>query len=179
VEVALAGRARHTVTPDGMLHTITLYNGERFEGVPGSAEFRIVRFAEHTIPVAVPALSDVVNRVDAQPTSALLHSADSNQRAELHWRIAMPTMCIVLTMLAVPLARLRPRQGRYSRVWVAIVIYFLYSNLVAAGKSWIARGTIPEWLGLWWTHAIVVLVGLAVAVGPNVIQRLRYRLRHL
>ena len=33
----------------------------------------------------------------------------------------------------VPLARLRPRQGRYARVWLAMVIYFLYLNLVAAG----------------------------------------------
>ena len=54
VEVALAERARHSVTADGMTHTITLYDGERFEGVPGSPQFRIVRFAEHVIPIQVP-----------------------------------------------------------------------------------------------------------------------------
>lgn len=48
VEVALAGRAKHEVAPDGMSHTITLYDGERFEGRPGSPQFRIVRFREHT-----------------------------------------------------------------------------------------------------------------------------------
>ena len=37
-----------------MTHILTLYDGERFEGVPGSAEFRIVRFAEHVVPVQVP-----------------------------------------------------------------------------------------------------------------------------
>ena len=56
VEVAVAQRARHAVAADGMTHTITLYDGERFEGVPGSAKFRIVRFGEHTIPVQVPPL---------------------------------------------------------------------------------------------------------------------------
>ena len=36
VEVALADSARHTVSGDGMTHILTLYDGERFEGVPGS-----------------------------------------------------------------------------------------------------------------------------------------------
>jgi len=179
VEVALADRARHAVTPDGMTHTITLYDGERFEGVPGSLQFRIVRFAEHVVPVQVPAFSDVVKNLEAQPTRSLLESRDPNKRAELHWRIAMPLMCIVLTLLAVPLGRLRPRQGRYARVWLAVVIYFLYSNLISAGKAWIARGTLPEALGLWWTHAAVVLLALAVIMGPGLANRLRYRIRRL
>ena len=50
------------------------------------------------------------------PTRALLGSRDREKRAELHWRIAMPVMCLVLTLLAVPLSRLRPREGRYARV---------------------------------------------------------------
>ncbi len=175
VEVAVANRARHTVTTDGMTHTITLYDGERFEGVPGSPEWRIVRFAEHEIPVEVPALSDVVKNLDAQPSLALYESKDLVKRAELHWRVALPTMCIVLTLLAVPLSRLNPRQGRYARVWLAVVIYFVYSNLISAGKVWIAHGTVPESLGLWWTHAAVILLALAVILAPPLAARLTHR----
>ena len=174
VEVAVADRARHTVTPDGMTHTITLYDGERFEGVPGSPEWRIVRFAEHIVPVQVPALSDVVKNLDAQPSATLYNSSDLVKRAELHWRVALPMMCLVLTLLAVPLSRLNPRQGRYARVGLAVVIYFVYSNLVSAGKVWIARGTVPEAVGLWWTHALVVLLALAVTFGPTALARLRH-----
>src|SRR6202020_645211 len=134
VEVALADRARHAVTSDGMTHTITLYDGERFEGVPGSPEFRIVRFAEHVVPIQVPAPTDAIKNIEAQPTESLLGSTDLEKRAELHWRIALPLMCLVLTLLAVPLARLRPRPGRYARVWLAIMVYFVYSNLISAGK---------------------------------------------
>jgi lipopolysaccharide export system permease protein len=81
----------------------------------------------------------------------------------------------VLTLLAVPLSRLRPRQGRYARVWLAVLIYFVYSNLVSAGQIWVARGAVPELLGLWWVHAAVVLLTLGVVLGPNRIARLRYR----
>jgi lipopolysaccharide export system permease protein len=179
VEVALAQRARHSVTPDGMTHTITLYDGERYEGQPGSPEFRIVHFAEHTIPVQVPVVSDVVKNLEAQPSRVLWESQDPNKRAELHWRVAMPVSCIVLTLLAVPLSRLRPRQGRYARVWVAVVIYFLYQNLITVGKVWIARGSVPEWVGLWWTHAAVVLLALLVILGPTIATRIRYRIRRL
>jgi len=87
--------------------------------------------------------------------------------------------CIVLTLLAVPLARLRPRQGRYARLWVALVIYFLYQNLITVGKVWISRGTVPEVAGLWWTHAALVLLALTVIMGPTIATRFRYRLRGL
>ena len=36
--------------------------------------------------------------------------------------------------IAVPLARLRPRQGRYARIGYAILIFFVYISLAIAGK---------------------------------------------
>src|SRR5690606_2216311 len=138
------------ISADGMLHTLTLYDGERFEGVPGSSRFRIVRFAEQVVPVRVPELSEGRRRVEAVPTQALIASRSLADRAELHWRIALPIMAITLTLLAVPLSRLRPRQSRYARVWLAVLIYFLYSNLASAGRVWIERGVVPERIGLWW-----------------------------
>ncbi|MFL6599793.1 MAG: LPS export ABC transporter permease LptF [Steroidobacteraceae bacterium] len=177
VEVALAERARHSVTADGMTHTITLYDGERFEGVPGTPQFRIVRFAEHVVPIQVPTPSDVIKNIEAQPTQELIGSTDPDKRAELHWRIALPTMCLVLTIVAVPLSRLRPRQGRYSRVWLAIVVYFAYSNLMSAGKVWLAHGTTPDFLGLWWTHVAIALLALAFISGPRGLANLRLRVR--
>jgi lipopolysaccharide export system permease protein len=176
VEVALAQRARHSVTADGMTHTITLYDGERYEGVPGTQQFRILRFAEHLIPIEVPTPTDVIRDIEAQSTEDLIGSTDPEKRAELHWRIALPTMSLVLTLLAVPIARLRPRQGRYSRVWLAILLYFVYSNLIAAGKVWLARGQTPEFLGLWWTHVAVALLALVFIAGPRTWTH--FRLRH-
>jgi lipopolysaccharide export system permease protein len=175
VEVALAHHARHTVAPNGMTHTITLYDGERFEGTPGSPRFRIVRFAEHMIPVQVPPIMDSVARMGTLPTSELVSARALDKRAELHSRVALPIMCLVLTLLAVPLSRLRPRQGRYARVWLAVLIYFIYSNLISAGQVWVARGAIPEYLGLWWVHAAVALLTLGAIWAPSALARLSYK----
>jgi len=177
VEVALADRARHSVTADGMTHTITLYDGERFEGVPGSPQFRILRFAEHVVPIQVPTPTDIVRNIEAQPTQDLLGSSDPERRAELHWRMALPAMCLILTLLAVPISRLRPRQGRYSRIWLAVVVYFVYSNLLSTGKVWLARGSMPDFLGLWWTHVVIGVLALLLISGPRSLANLRLRLR--
>jgi len=178
VEVALADRATHSVTADGLTHILTLYDGERLEGVPGSPEFRMVRFAEHVVTLQVPMMTDVVRDLEARSTASLRHSSNRAERAELHWRISMPIMCLVLALLAVPLSKLRPRQGRYARVWLAVLIFFIYYNLATTGRTWIARNTVPEVVGLWWTHVVVALLALGVIVGPGLIHRLRYRMRH-
>ena len=63
----------------------------------------------------------------------------------------------------MPLARLRPRQGRYARVGYAVLIFFVYINLTIAGRHVArARRRCPQWLGLWWVHAAVVLLALAI-----------------
>ena len=176
VEVTVAGSAVQSVTPDADTQTIRLFNGQQFQGVPGSAQFRSMpSFAELTIPVRLPPGTGAVTDLDAQPTAALLASPDPKRQAKLQWRISMPLMCIVLTGLAIPLSRLKPRQGRYARVWIAVVVWLVYANLVSAGQAWIARGAIPVALGLWWTHVVVILLALAVIFGPQAAQRLRYR----
>ena len=66
-------------------------------------------------------------------------------------------MTLVLTLLAVPLGRLRPRQGRYAHVWIAVLVFALYANLALAGRTWLAHGKTPAALGLWWVHGLFLL----------------------
>lgn len=175
LEVALAQRATHSYYEDGNLQVITLFDGERFEGKPGERRFRIVRFAENSIPVRLPALSDGVVALEGVPTATLAASSEPAQRAELHFRMAFPLMAVVLGVIAVPLARLRPRQGRYARVGFAVLIFFVYIQLTIAGRMWIARGIVPEWLGLWWVHATVALLAAVILLAPGYFSRAKYR----
>ncbi|HTW38932.1 MAG TPA: LPS export ABC transporter permease LptF [Steroidobacteraceae bacterium] len=175
LSVAIAARARHAISPDGRSLTITLYDGERIEGEPGSPQFRIMYFTEHTVPVQMPPPVIAVSDLDATPTRELVGSPDRAREAELQWRLALPVMGVVLTLVAVPLSRLSPRQGRYARVWLAGIVYLIYSNLIALGRSWIEHGSLPPTFGLWWTHAAVVLAVLLIVGGPRWFARLRHR----
>jgi lipopolysaccharide export system permease protein len=69
-------------------------------------------------------------------------------------------MALILTLLAVPLSRLKPRQGRYARVGFAIVVYMVYANLLSASKVWVEKGQLAPAIGVWWVHLLLFGFGL-------------------
>jgi lipopolysaccharide export system permease protein len=177
VETTVARRAHYAVSADGESETITLYRGERIEGTPGSSRYRVMRFDEQLIPLRTPETTRRAPRLDELDVRALQGSPDPKLQAELQWRLGLPVMTLVITALAVPLGRLRPRQGRYAHIWIAVLVFALYANLALAGRSWLAHGQTPLWLGLWWVHAIFILAAMIAAALPWM-QRVRARHRN-
>jgi len=160
IEVALAETATYSKAAPNGVHLVTLFNGRRYEGVPGSDDFRVIEFREHGIPLSTPA--DVIGTEDpdTKPTRELLGSDAPADVAQLQFRASTPIMALVLTLVAVPLSRLRPRQGRYARVGFAIVVYFVYSNLLSASKVWLEKGELAPAIGVWWVHLAALALGL-------------------
>jgi lipopolysaccharide export system permease protein len=160
IEVALADTATYTKADTTGMHLVTLFNGRRYEGVPGQDDFRVIEFREHGIPIATP--QDVRGSLDpdTKPTAALVGSHDPSDIAQLQFRASTPLMALVLTLIAVPLSKLRPRQGRYARVGFAIVVYFVYSSLLSASKTWLEKSDLPPAIGVWWVHAAALGLGL-------------------
>jgi lipopolysaccharide export system permease protein len=164
IEVALADTATYSKASSGGMHLVTLFNGRRYEGVPGREDFRVIEFREHGIPIATP--TDVHGALDpdTKPTRELLGSAAPSDIAQLQFRASTPIMALVLTLVAVPLSRLRPRQGRYTRVFFALLVYFLYSNLLSASKVWVEKSDLPPIIGVWWVHAAALALGLYLVI---------------
>jgi lipopolysaccharide export system permease protein len=136
--------------------TFVLYDGVRYEGVPGSGEFRTIRFSEGGIPIRLGSLNDRAAKSNLKPTSELWRSSALADAAELHWRLASPLMALILMVLAVPLSRLRPRQGRFGKIGAAILSFFLYYQLLVVGRTWMESGAMPPAAGLWWVHALAL-----------------------
>ncbi len=113
LEIAVAERAEQRGAGQAE-QLFVLYDGRRYEGVPGSREWRVVEFAEHGIPVRMPEYKARRERRELKSTRDLLGSDDPGDRSEIAWRTAVPLMALVLMALAVPLAKLRPRQGRFA-----------------------------------------------------------------
>jgi lipopolysaccharide export system permease protein len=153
--------------------TFVLYDGERYEGAPGSGEFRIIHFAEGGIPIRLGELTSSAGKAAIKPTRDLLLSGDSKDNAELQWRFSTPILALILMMLAVPLARLRPRQGRFGRIGVAILAYFLYSQLLAAARTWVESSVVPEYIGIWWVHGVALCVAIWLLVRESPPRRAR------
>ena len=84
----------------------------------------------------------------------------SAMAAAVAYYVALSFFPLLLTLIAVPLSRLTPRQGRYARIGVAALTYFFYSNLLSAAKVWVEKGILPPAIGVWWVHLIALALGL-------------------
>src|SRR5271155_2368127 len=160
VEVALADTATYSKADASGMHLVTLFNGQRYEGVPGRDDFRVIEFREHGIPILTPADAVGTKDPDTKPTRELLGSSAPSDVAQLQFRASTPLMALVLTLIAVPLSHLRPRQGRYARVGFAIVVYFVYSQLLYAARAWLEKGDLSPSIGVWWVHIAILALGL-------------------
>ena len=51
-----------------------------------------------------------------------------------------------------------------GKIGIAILAYFLYSQLLVAARTWVESQIAPAIIGLWWVHAIALCVGLWLLV---------------
>ncbi|MBW8192845.1 LPS export ABC transporter permease LptF [Neiella marina] len=145
---------------DGSVN-LELSKGERYEGAPSQQDYNRITFDTYTIDAKAQVSERKRRKLDAVATSDLFNSDDPDYIAELHWRIALPLAIPILTLLAVPLSVVNPRQGAFAKMLPAILLYLAYFILLMAGRKALQSGAVPSWLGLWWVHCI----GLSVAVG--------------
>lgn len=164
VVTTLAQRAERTVDPSTGDVAFVLHDGRRYEGVPGTNEFLVVEFDEGRIPIRPKEQQAVVESVLSKPTAALFASRLPEDRAELDWRLSVPISVLVLAALAVPLSRSAPREGRYAKVGIGLLAYIVYANVLSIARVWVEHGVTPEWIGLWWVHAVAAAFALLLLV---------------
>ncbi|NBC23312.1 MAG: LPS export ABC transporter permease LptF [Gammaproteobacteria bacterium] len=167
LEVVLAEKGSQRPSADPGTRYIVLENGRRYEGRPGERQFRIVEFAEHGIPYKVPAPREPDFDAEARSTEELLASSDLQAAAELQWRVSVPISALLLAFLAVPLAKSRPRQGRYGKMLAGVLVYFIYFNLLGAAQVWVEQGELAPSIGMWWVHALILLLGIVLLGAQN------------
>ncbi|MDX1563163.1 MAG: LptF/LptG family permease, partial [Gammaproteobacteria bacterium] len=163
ISVLVAEEAGLIADTDSDEPILELRNGRRYVGEPGDARFYMEQFALSGIPIRTDEPEYELS-IAARSTRDLMLSVSPEARAELHWRIAVPVSMLVLALLAVPLGRSSPREGKYARVGIGILIYIIYANSLSLARVWIERGTVPEWLGLWWVHAALFLLAIGMLI---------------
>jgi lipopolysaccharide export system permease protein len=160
VIVILAARGRRIVDLTTGEQAFVLNEGRQYEGVPGESSFLRLQFDELTLPIRPDDEDEFIEAAAAKPTLELIRSGALADRAELHWRVSFPVSLFVLSLIAVPLSRTSPREGRYARLGMALFIYLIYNNLLSIARVWMERGVVNGDVGMWWVHAIVGLLGL-------------------
>jgi lipopolysaccharide export system permease protein len=146
--------------------SLILTNGTMYQGRPGELQFSIFEFGRNEWPIQVEE-TVYEEAIATMPTLALLGSTDPASRAELEWRIAAPLSILVLTLLAVPLGRSSPREGKYARVGLGLLLYLIYANSLSIARVWVEREIVPAWIGTWWVHAGVALLAILLLLSQS------------
>jgi lipopolysaccharide export system permease protein len=157
---------------------LILKEGTQYEGTLGQQDYRVIEFAEYQIQIAEQEVELQRRKLTAIPTIDLLQEHTIDAIAELHWRIAIPLSLPFLVLIAVPLSAANPRQGRFGKMFPALMLYLGYFLMLMAGRKALEDGHIPVQLGLWWVHAILLSIGTALLLkGRPIGVRLRAGLR--
>ncbi len=139
---------------------LVLDNGTRYEGYPGKADYRILQFQTYIVRIVPRVAPPLPTQFDAMSLHQLLHTKNPNAVSELHWRIAKPVTLFILAFIAVAFAYTNPRRGRYTGLFGAILVYFVYANLLAVGDALIKSGRVSSAVGLWWVHGIFAVLAI-------------------
>ena len=142
-------------------HYIIFKNGYRYSGVPGEKNYQILRFEKYGARLTVNDIP-TPNAIQYYSFAKLwsMSPQNKNAAAELQWRMAMPISVMIFALLAVPLGEVRPRYGKFTQLFPAILIYISYADLIFLSRSWISEGKLSATWGMWWVHG----AGLGLAI---------------
>ncbi|EGT3572873.1 LPS export ABC transporter permease LptF [Citrobacter sp. ANG330] len=130
-------------TPSVMLHSGTAYILDHQGSDDNEQVFRHLK-----LNLKPFARNDDVKR-KAKSLELLSRSSESADAAELQWRESRGVCALLMALLAIPLSRVRPRQGRFTTLLpltLLFVIIFYGGNIC---RTLVANGALPVTPGLW------------------------------
>ena len=155
--VMVARRGVTETAPSGD-RFLVLLDGQRYEGTPGEAEYRVMRFERYATLITVKEGDEPVETHKGLSTLALFENPVNANRGELLWRIGVPISALILALLAIPMSFVNPRAGRSVNLIFALLTYMVYSNLLSVSQARVAQGRLPFSTGWWMVHAVMLLV---------------------
>ncbi len=141
---------------------LVLLNGRRYEGEPGSPEYKIFEFGRYAMRIETAESAVRAPTTKTMSTLDLVRDPVPRNLGELTWRLGLPASALILCLLAIPLSFVNPRAGRSMNIVLAILVYMVYSNLLSIMQASVSQSRIDFATGMWSVHAGMVLLLLAM-----------------
>jgi lipopolysaccharide export system permease protein len=141
---------------------LVLLNGRRYEGEPGSPEYKIFEFERYAMRIETGEAAERAPTTKTLSTIDLLRDPVPRNLGELSWRLGLPVSALLLCLLAIPLSFVNPRAGRSMNLVLAILVYMIYSNLLSIMQASIAQSRVDVATGMWGVHAAMLLLLLGM-----------------
>jgi LPS export ABC transporter permease LptG/LPS export ABC transporter permease LptF len=149
-----------------------LINGSTHESDPRNPDqYQISTFQTTDIPIQIPATQ---SSQEHEPTSLseinvadllrMAQTADPVTRRwdliEYHRRPALPTACIVLALVGIPLGLSSKKGGKSSGFVLTILLVFLYYSISLIGVSFAKQGHLSPAAGVWLADFVFLVGGV-------------------
>ncbi len=155
----IAADSGHMVTRPNGDRYVVLERGRRYEGEPGTLNYRLVDFEKAQLRIDQRGVSATALSVKSMSVIDLLRHPTLEGWGELHWRIGLPLSLLVLSLFALPLSYLNTRGGRSTNMIFALLAYMVYYNTMSIAQAWVVQGKLSPLVGIWPVH--LLFLGLA------------------
>ena len=165
LKIQTAKNGRQWENQETGVNYLVLEQGQYSEYSQKDGSWQITDFASSYTRIIQDESIEVKNNTKSTSTIQLFitlgnfHLPGNREWAEIHWRLMAPISIPLICLLAIPLSRTQPRQGKFARLLPSIMIYLIYILLMMYSRKLIESGRIPGSLGFWWIH-----LGLALFV---------------
>ncbi len=182
--ITLAKRAEQVDMGNSGVTQLDLFQGRRYEVGAGSLKYNQVGFDRYRITLTESSKEVITeDNIETQAIGPLWQAATGNAQVgsnnamraaqgELGYRLSLPWLMIIAPMLAVPLAQVRPRQGRWLRLFPSILLFVSCALGIISLKNAVGKGSVSVWAYAW-----LILGFMALALYMNWGSRVQHRLR--
>ncbi len=149
-----------------------LEDGSTHQTVPRRPDqYEISTFTQTDIPIQLPAAQEQAREVTPaaeMPIRELMQrmrlpgAAGRLYAIEFHRRLALPTACLVLALVGIPLGLSSKKGGKSTGFVLTIGLVFLYYFFSLAGLSLARQGKIPAAPGIWFGNLAFFIGGLVL-----------------
>lgn len=146
VQIVYADRGYHEERDNSAV--MVFLDGSAHRLQPNSAD-TLVSFNQFTVLPKTKELAPQSFKRKAASTYYLASSNDRKEVAEFQWRVTSAFKAFFLAIIAILLAKTSPRQGRYGKLIIGILFFFVVHAGSLVMKTWLEQGALSSMPGMW------------------------------
>lgn len=106
-------------------------------------------------------LDEVANDPEAPPERAAI------ARVEIHKKFAIPAVCVVFGLLALPLGFGNQKGGRSTGFFISMLVILAYHVVLTNGEEAARHGNLAPWLAMWLPNFVFLVAGAFLLARRN------------
>src|SRR5438270_6206477 len=169
-KITLAREAIVISEAQDRLH-LHLVDGSEHETDPKDpSHYQISTFQQTDIPLDLPSTENKPDEslpADVMETAALWRKAARVDPISARWyliayhkRFALPTACLVLALVGIPLGLSSKKSGKSGGFVLTILLVFAYYTVSLIGVSLARQGQVAPWFGAWLSDIVFFVLGI-------------------